>query len=156
MMKKRPLPHDSEAEAALLGGLLLGGTTDPVTITADDFARESHGVIYSAIRALTDNGMAADAVTVKARLEREGTLSKVGGAIRLIECAETCLLSYRTPHYARIVADLSARRRLIGIARELGTRAYNDEGLQGLIADCRAQLGTEIELLRADQIGGTP
>ncbi|MBE0418181.1 MAG: hypothetical protein IBX63_10490 [Coriobacteriia bacterium] len=147
----RPLPHDVHAEEALLGALLLGGTTDPVVITPDDFSRESHGIIFVAIQTLHEAVTPPDQITVAERLERDGTLARVGGRARLIECVEACPLASRARHYAALVAELAARRRLIRLAVDLATRSYDEVDLCCLIRDIRGMLATELEIIAIER-----
>ena len=75
-------PHSREAEQSLLGGLMLEQRAwDQVAdvVTADDFYRADHRVIFNAIGTLAERDQARDAVTVSEQLERTGDLDAAGG-----------------------------------------------------------------------------
>src|SRR3990170_2941332 len=68
-------PHHIEAEQAVLGGLMLDNRAwDQIAdrITAEDFYRRDHQVIFSAIAERSANGEPSDAVTLAEWLERKG------------------------------------------------------------------------------------
>src|SRR5512134_3937843 len=75
-------PHHIEAEQAVLGGLMLDNRAwDQIAdrITAEDFYRRDHQVIFSAIAERSANGEPSDAVTLAEWLERKGLTSETGG-----------------------------------------------------------------------------
>src|ERR1700678_1295291 len=83
-------PHNLEAEEYVLGAMML--TPCPVAavtaaVDADDFYRESHGMIYRAEVALFEAGTPLDAITVCDALEKRGELERVGGKERIREIA---------------------------------------------------------------------
>ena len=75
-------PHSIEAEQAVLGGLLLDPAAwDNVAdvLTADDFYRADHKVIFQAIASLAAISKPTDVVTVVGELERRSELEQAGG-----------------------------------------------------------------------------
>src|SRR3712207_6505815 len=79
-------PHNLEAEASVLGAMLLSNeaVADVVEILEpDDFYRSTHGRIYSSLRALFARGEPVDIVSAAVALEREGALDDVGGRLYL-------------------------------------------------------------------------
>src|ERR1039458_809483 len=77
------MPRDIEAEQAVLGSMLL--STQAIAecleiLGPDDMVRPAHKAIFAAIAAMSARGVDADVITLKAELERRGTLSKVGRA----------------------------------------------------------------------------
>lgn len=135
-----PPPHNLEAEVAVLGSLLL----DPNAITrvqdvisADDFYRENHAVIYKAALGLLREGTPIDNVTVAAELERNGVLQRVGGRSHLAMLQESVPTVANAEHYAREVHRLAARRRVAAEARQLA-EAANDPAVDLAILSDRA------------------
>lgn len=109
--------YSEEAETAVLGAML----SDPDRVldlqeqlTADDFYKSSHRLIYEAIRELTLSGKPADAVTVKHSLETKGRLGEIGGPLTLTALMEATPVLANAPYYARIVKEKSVLR---GLAR---------------------------------------
>ena len=75
-------PQNLVAELSVLGSLLLDNETlhDVVPLLkVEDFYRDSHQVIYRAIRDLYDLGKAVDAITLIDELSRKGDFEKAGG-----------------------------------------------------------------------------
>lgn len=89
-------PHSVEAEQGILGGLMLDNSTWDLiadVITADDFFRRDHRLIYQAIEKLAVRGSSIDVVTV---LESLNEPDEVGGLSYLGELAKN------TPSVANI------------------------------------------------------
>ena len=75
-------PHSVEAEQAVLGGLMLDASAwDGVAdlITAPDFYRRDHQLIFEAIASLVHESKPCDAVTVSEVLSNKGVVDDVGG-----------------------------------------------------------------------------
>lgn len=109
------LPSNSPAEVALLGGLMLDNARfDDVAdrLAPEDFTTPEHREIYRAIVALAADGQDFDLVTLAHALERAGRLEQAGGLPYLGDLARETPSAANVPHYARIVADLAALRRL--------------------------------------------
>ncbi|MFZ3193722.1 MAG: DnaB-like helicase C-terminal domain-containing protein [Moraxellaceae bacterium] len=107
-----------EAEQNVLGTLLFASdrSWDEVSgiLSADDFVKTEHAVIFTAIQRLMERGTAADAVTVMAKLEERGQLQEAGGAAYLgALVAMSCAIA-NLKHYAEIVRDRAQLRRLLG------------------------------------------
>ena len=78
----RTPPHSVEAEQAVIGGLLLDTAAwDQVgdSVSADDFYRPDHKLIFEAIGDLVAESKPIDAVTVSEQLDRKGKLADAGG-----------------------------------------------------------------------------
>src|ERR1700710_2083303 len=74
-------PHSVEAEQSVLGGLMLDKSTwDAVAdrLTAEDFYRRDHQLIFAAVADLAARSEPLDAVTLAAQLERNGQLEEGG------------------------------------------------------------------------------
>lgn len=104
---------DLEAERALLDSILLVPrqlADVKQLVVADDFHRPWHHQVFEAVLAVAGRGGHVDYVTVHHELRRRGVHADDG--------AVADLYALRTPdpgsavEYARIVADLSRRRRL--------------------------------------------
>lgn len=132
----RPLPHNLEAEASLLGAMLLSEDARDAAgqLTADDFYKPAHGHIFQAIRDLTEDGSGVDAVTVIDRLG--GLIDTVGGPAAVVGLITDVPTTNNAPTYAGIVRDHSRRRKQIIVADQLKANA-----LQGFrTADCVGML----------------
>ena len=75
-------PHNVEAERSVLGAMLVNPnaiTAVTEVLTADDFYRDTHRLIYRSALVLFERGEEVDVVTLSAQLEREGILERAGG-----------------------------------------------------------------------------
>ena len=81
-------PHNVDAEASLLGAMLLSrDAIGPAveTLSGDQFYVPAHGYVFDAIASLYGAGEPADPVTVAEALTRAGHLDQVGGPQRLLD-----------------------------------------------------------------------
>src|SRR4051812_28136296 len=79
---ERTLPHNLEAERAILGAVLMhnGRLAEALDITrSGDFFRAAHRVILDGMIALDAAGQAIDLVTLREELSRVGKLDDIGG-----------------------------------------------------------------------------
>ena len=86
-------PHSMEAEQSVLGGLLLensGWDRIADIVSARDFYRHEHRLIFSRIAALINESRPADVITVQEALERSEELEASGGFNYLISLSRSC------------------------------------------------------------------
>lgn len=105
---------DLDAERAVIGAALASPSAarDACAILAPrDFHHPPHEWAWDAVTALHEAGHPVDAVTVAARMRQDGTLTRTDPTM-LTDCLAVGR-SEAIRHYARIVADLACRRRLI-------------------------------------------
>jgi hypothetical protein len=114
-------PHDSEAEQATLGALLLDSHAVRVVkdiLKASDFYELKHQRIYEAILALRDRGVEADLVTLSDELRRIGTLEPCGGGAYVSRLTSVMPTSANVSFYAGIVHNLAKKRQLDALAAD--------------------------------------
>ena len=76
------LPHNVEAEAALLGALMIDNRLAEdiqLKLRPEHFFEPLHGRIYEAVLRLTDRNMIANPVTLKPLFEADEAMRQVGG-----------------------------------------------------------------------------
>lgn len=120
-------PQNLQAEASLLGAMLLSRVAIDVAIgflTPDDFYKPAHGHVFEAIVGLHARGLPADPTTVADDLTRAQRLDSIGGPATLTSLQAATPATSNAERYARIVADHSALRRLIGVAGEIAELGY--------------------------------
>jgi replicative DNA helicase len=120
-------PHDLQAEASLLGAMLLSREAIAVAselLGADDFYKPAHAHVYDAICSLTAAGEPADPVTVADELRRAGVLEAVGGPAVLVDLQAGTPATSNAAHYAKIIEELSLLRRLIRVSGDIAEAAY--------------------------------
>lgn len=124
----RALPHNYEAEQALLGAILFQNRAYErvaETLRPGHFAHPAHAAVYTAIGRILDGGGTVNAVTLKPYLEGDEALAAVGGMEYLVTLVNSVVTVFNVPDYARQIIDLAGRRRLIEIGNELAERAHS-------------------------------
>ena len=124
-------PQSIEAEQSVLGGLLLdNGAWDRIAdiLTADDFYRYDHRIIFQSIVKLINASRPADVVTVFESLESMSRADEVGGLPYLNALAQNTPSAANIRRYAEIVRDRGVLRKLITVADEISGSAFNPQG----------------------------
>jgi replicative DNA helicase len=124
-------PHSLEAEASVLGGLLLDNSAwDRVgdMLTENDFYRYEHRQVFTAIHSLVNNSRPADVITVFEQLQSLGKAEEVGGVAYLNSLAQYVPSATNIRRYAEIVRERSILRKLVSASDEISTNAFNPQG----------------------------
>ncbi|MFZ9480520.1 MAG: replicative DNA helicase [Burkholderiaceae bacterium] len=124
-------PHSIEAEASVLGGLLLDNSAwDRIgdLVSAHDFYRADHRIIFESIARLIDAGRPADVVTVFESLQSLGRADEVGGVAYLNTLAHQTPSAANIRRYAEIVRDRAILRHLVSVSDQIATQALNPAG----------------------------
>ncbi|MGA0882890.1 MAG: replicative DNA helicase, partial [Burkholderiaceae bacterium] len=124
-------PHSIEAEAAVLGGLLIDNTAwDRVgdILRPTDFYRAEHRLIFESITRLIDQARPADVVTVFEALQSLGQSEQAGGLPYLNALATETPSAANIRRYGEIVRDRAVLRQLISVSDDIATTALNPEG----------------------------
>ncbi len=127
----RAPPHSIEAEQAVLGGLMLDRAAwDNVgdVVTADDFFRPDHKLIFESIASLCSEAQPCDPVTVSEHLQRLGKLNDAGGLSYLGTLTRDTPGAANARAYAEIVKERSLLRSLVTVGGEIATSVWNEEG----------------------------
>ena len=123
------LPHDIEAEEAVIGSLLIDGESfariAPI-LQGGDFYRERNQVCFDAAMALFQRDQAIDQTTLASELARTETLDSVGGMAYLSHLVAITPTSAHAEDYAEIVVRTSTMRKLISAAARISELGYND------------------------------
>lgn len=128
-MLRRVPPQNIEAEESVLGAILLDNDSiDRATevLEVDDFYRESHRQIFDAMLRLRLRAEPIDAVLLTDELRAHGMLEQVGGPAYIGELAMRVPTAANLVHYARIVREKAALRRLATAATEIASEAYDN------------------------------
>jgi replicative DNA helicase len=151
-------PQSVEAEQSVIGGLLLDNSRwDQIadTLTAEDFYRKEHRLIFSAIAALANDSSPADVVTVSEFLEKQHQLNDVGGLAYLSSLANNTPSAANIVAYGNIVRERSIMRQLANAASRIADNVYAPEGRRaGDLLDKAEQIILEISEQGASRRGG--
>jgi replicative DNA helicase len=138
-------PHSVEAEQSVLGGLLLENEAlDKIAdiLTAADFYRHDHRLIYEHICRLIERNKPADIVTVAESLESSAELSGIGGIAYLGALAQNTPTAANIRRYAEIVRERAVMRKLVEVGSGIAESAYNPQGrdAQQLLDEAEARI----------------
>ena len=119
-------PHNEEAEASVLGAILLteqalDGVLLEVGLRPEDFYRPRHQLIFRSMIRLKEKAEpdAVDALTVTEDLRRASELDKAGGEAFLHSLPTVVPAVGAVLDYARIVKDHALLRSLLGATRDI-------------------------------------
>ena len=120
------LPSNINAETELLGAIL--NNSDSILdaigiITADDFYKESHKYIFSAMENMFKSNIRIDLVTLAEELG--DILPKAGGITYISELAGS-IVNFNVKEYSTIIKEKSNKRKLIKLAEWLKNKAFED------------------------------
>ena len=120
-------PNDIVAEQAVLGSMLADkdATVKAIEILKpDDFYRDDHKEIYSAMLELYGIGEPIDFLTVRSNLEQRGTLEKVGSDMYLSTLIDSVPSTSNIESYVKIVEEKAVLRSLIKAANDILAMGY--------------------------------
>lgn len=126
-LKARVLPHNNEAEQAVLGCVLLD-VDAPVHILPElqpnDFYSKAHANIFAAMKAVSEKDEPVDVVTLTQQLDNMGLLESVGGLSYLADLSNCVPGAANYKHYVGLVRKLSSLRKLISVAQRITDAAF--------------------------------
>lgn len=124
-------PHSVEAEQAVLGGLMLDNQAwDRVAdlVSAEDFYRREHKLLFAAVASLAEVSQPFDVVTLSERLASLGQLHDAGDLAYLSEITRTTPSAANIAAYAQIVRERSVLRSLISVGGSIADAAFRPDG----------------------------
>ncbi len=127
----KPMPQNPEAERAVLGSILINnhafyrvlGTVD-----TEDFFKDAHRTIFSAMRLMADRSQAIELLTLKEELTKTAQLDKAGGVAYVSALLDVVPDVANVERYARIVKEKSILRRLIVMGNKVMNAALQAPG----------------------------
>lgn len=124
---KRILPHSVEAEAAVIGAMLLNKDAIMETaeiLTGEDFYQTAYGILFDSMVELFHVGKPVDLITLQEHLKEKNVPREISD----MEFARDLLTSVQTwanvKSYAQIVKEKATLRRLIKMNEEIANTCY--------------------------------
>jgi replicative DNA helicase len=148
------LPQNVEAEAALLGALMIDNrlVEDIQTrLQPHHFFEPLHGRIYEAILRLTDRNMIASPVTLRPLFEADEGIKEVGGPAYLAQLTGSGAAVIGARDFAAQIYDLALLRALVGVGRDLVESALDTSEEVAPLAQIEK---AETELYKVAEEGG--
>lgn len=122
-------PHNEEAEASVLGAILID--KDAISIASGvlsekDFYSPVNGTIFSAMLSLYEEGKPIDILTLRSRFKKGKTSAKIEPSY-LAELVNSVPTAANVEHYATIIKEAATRRSLISAGSEIVEMAYAED-----------------------------
>jgi replicative DNA helicase len=124
-------PQATDAEESVLGSILLDNQSINIClerIRPEDFYKAAHQTIFEAMSLLADKREPIDILTLGQQLRSMGQLDAVGGAQTLSYLASSVPNSANVAYYARMIKEMSIRRRLIHESTDIINSAFELQG----------------------------
>lgn len=129
-MEPKMLPHNLDAEQALLGCMLIDEKV-PMTILSElkseDFYSNAHKSIFEAMFTVYKKNMPIDFVTVTDELDNQGILNEVGSVAYITSLTNAVPSSANFKHYAELIKRDSMLRKLIAGGQAIVEHSFNTE-----------------------------
>lgn len=133
-MDKVVIPHNVEAEKALLGAILIAKDKSIVIdevnqiIKSTDFYRKANQVIYLAILDLFNMRKDIDSITLTEKLTNTNQLESVGGIAYITDLSNCVPSAVNIKSYANIVRENAIKRELINAGQKIIQQAREADG----------------------------
>jgi replicative DNA helicase len=137
-MIDKVFPHNTEAEEALIAGIILEPKVIERVINIlipEAFYVTQHQILYEAILALYEQGLPADLIQLEDWLRKHKKFNKAGGKVKIAQLLERTVSAVNLDQYAAIVMDKYYRRQLIAKGREITELGYDETSLLSEIYD---------------------
>ena len=148
------LPQNIEAEAALLGALMIDNRLVEdiqLKLKPHHFFEPLHGRIYESILRMTDGNRIANPVTLRPLFEADEAMKEVGGPAYLAQLTGSGAAVIGARDFAAQIYDLALLRALIGVGRDLVQGALDTSEEVAPLAQIER---AETELYKVAEEGG--
>ena len=130
MAEYKIMPHNLEAEQAVLGCILIDNSaqTDILAMMREeDFYSSAHKEIYATMLKIYQKSVPVDFVTLTDQLDKDKILDKVGGIDYITTLTNVVPSAAHFNYYCEIVKSDSVRRKLIASGQRIIENAYESE-----------------------------
>lgn len=124
----RTPPQSQEAECAVLGALMLDSRAWDICsdlLTADDFHRQEHKLIFACVAKLLVVNKSADVISVFERLEADAKAENCGGIAYLHSLTQYVPSAANLRAYSEIVKERAISRKLVTAGSDIMTLGYD-------------------------------
>ncbi len=126
-VERRVMPHDTEAEKALIGALMMNNEKINVVediLQKDDFYNAQFGIIFDAVLRVFHSGNDADPITVSDKLSGENLPEEIGSIQYLTGIVLSVPSSSNAVEYATIIKNKATLRNLIKVSEKISNDCY--------------------------------
>ena len=124
---KRILPHNAEAEQAVVGAMMMDREAIVVAselLGKDDFYQPHLGIVFESIVEINNEGKPMDMVMLQDRLREKDVPPEISSLEFVRGLMDLSLTSANIGHYAKIVYEKSLLRRLIRVNESIADVCY--------------------------------
>lgn len=147
-------PQNVEAEQSVLGTILLSDhslSTVIEILTADDFYKANHKVIFEGMLQLFEKNEPQDIITISNLLKDQNQLESAGGISYLATLTSIVPVTSNLLYYAKIIRQKAVLRNLITVNTEIASRCYEEQGEIDTLVDEAEQAIFEIARSKSSQ-----
>ena len=122
------LPHNSEAERAVLGACILSPEALGVAVELlkpEDFFDSNNRTLYKVLVQLAVSDKPADIITISDLLKAEGMFDRLGGQPFLAELVNEVTTTANIIYHAEIIREYSIRRKLFSAGNKIIALSLN-------------------------------
>ena len=138
------IPHDSEAEKAVLGAVFL----DPEAIIdasdvlqPDDFYEHANRIVFQAMLNISDREEVIDPVTLQDELKKNNQVDDIGGIAYVTELSMATPTAAHVTYYAKIVKRKAILRNLISTSQRIIQNAIEgSDDVTDILDDAESQI----------------
>lgn len=119
---KRIPPHSLEAEKSVIGSMLMDREavlTALEILTKEDFYEQQYGIIFEAMKELTEKDRPVDVITLQNALREKDVPPELTDMSFVTEILTSVPTSANVRYYANIVYEKATLRRLIKVAQDI-------------------------------------
>ncbi len=123
-------PQNIEAEQSVLGAILLDNsalTTSLELLSYEDFYKDSHRKIFTAMIELFEKNEPIDIITLTDHLKKKNDLDAVGGTSYITALVSFVPTSANIRYHCKIVREKGMMRGLIRSVTDIASNVYNGE-----------------------------
>ncbi|EJF88066.1 hypothetical protein ME1_00811, partial [Bartonella vinsonii subsp. arupensis OK-94-513] len=124
----RQLPHNIEAEQALIGAILINNDAlDCVSdfLKPNHFFEPLHQKIFDTVLQVIQKGKVANPITIKSFFSTEEKIGDITVFNYIVRLAKEAVTIINAKDYGRVIYDLFIRRSLINLGNEVVNTAFD-------------------------------
>ena len=125
---ERALPHNIEAEKAVLGAILVNNENYYrvlENLKPEDFYLNAHRVIYGKMVGLIEKSKAIDLVTIQDELDRSSQLEAAGGITYLASLLDGIPHLVNVDHYIEFIREKSLLRQMVNASNKIMAECFD-------------------------------
>lgn len=142
---KRIMPHNTEAEKAILGGLLMNSEkmkiVEEIVPNGSFFYNAQFGIVYDVMLELYKEGRALDNITVSDRLREKNVPDEINNVGFFADLIANSMTAANIKHYAEVVYEKATLRELITTTEQISNTCYSgNENIADILEDTEKKI----------------